>query len=44
MAVHFGIDPTLMRVIYDLVSILSAGFPGTLVYIILCLVIPEEGY
>ena len=42
LAHHFGLDVTLMRVLYVLVSILSVGFPGTLVYIILWIVIPEE--
>ena len=42
LAQYFGLDVTLMRVLYVLVSILSAGFPGTLVYIILWIVIPEE--
>lgn len=39
---YLGIDPTLGRVIYVLVSIGSAAFPGILVYIICWLVIPEE--
>jgi phage shock protein C len=43
LAHHFGLDVTLMRVLYVLVSILSAAFPGILVYIILWIVIPEEG-
>jgi phage shock protein C len=42
LAHHFGLDVTLMRVLYVLVSILSVGFPGTLVYIVLWLVIPQE--
>ena len=42
LAHHFGLDVTLMRVLYVLVSILSAAFPGILVYIILWIVIPEE--
>jgi phage shock protein C len=42
LAHHFGLDVTLMRVLYVLVSILSAAFPGVLVYIILWIVIPEE--
>ena len=42
LAHHFGLDVSLMRVLYVLLSILSAGFPGTLVYIILWIVIPEE--
>ena len=39
---YLGIDPTLGRVIYVLVSIGSVAFPGILVYIICWLVIPEE--
>ena len=35
-------DVTLVRVLYVLVSIFSAAFPGILVYIILWIVIPEE--
>jgi phage shock protein PspC (stress-responsive transcriptional regulator) len=42
LAHHFGLDVTLMRVLYVLVSVLSAAFPGLLVYIILWIVIPEE--
>jgi phage shock protein PspC (stress-responsive transcriptional regulator) len=36
-----GWDPTLVRVLYVLASILSAGFPGTLVYIILWIIMPK---
>ncbi len=43
LAEHFGLDPTLLRVVYVLVSLLSAAFPGLLVYIVLWLVIPEGG-
>jgi phage shock protein C len=42
LAHHFGLDITLVRVLYVVVSILSAAFPGILVYIVLWLVIPEE--
>ncbi|MEO8347767.1 MAG: PspC domain-containing protein, partial [Acidobacteriota bacterium] len=31
-----------VRVLYVLVSILSAAFPGILVYVIMWVVIPEE--
>ena len=37
-----GWDPTLVRVVYVLASVLSAAFPGMLVYVILWLVMPEE--
>ena len=42
IAEYFNIDPTLIRVGYVILSVLSAGFPGILVYIILILVIPIE--
>jgi phage shock protein PspC (stress-responsive transcriptional regulator) len=35
-----GWDSTLLRVVYVLVSICSAAFPGILVYIILAIVMP----
>lgn len=35
-------DPTLVRVGYILLSVLSAAFPGFLVYIILWIVMPES--
>ena len=35
LADYFGLDPAIVRIGYLLLSILSAGFPGVLVYIIL---------
>jgi phage shock protein PspC (stress-responsive transcriptional regulator) len=37
-----GWSPTTFRVLYILVSILSAAFPGILVYLVLWLVMPNE--
>jgi phage shock protein PspC (stress-responsive transcriptional regulator) len=37
-------DPTLVRVLYVLVSLLSAAFPGLLVYIILWIVMPQSSH
>ncbi|HET6912877.1 MAG TPA: PspC domain-containing protein [Rhodanobacteraceae bacterium] len=42
LADYFGMDSGLLRVIYVLVSIFSAAFPGTLVYIILWILVPQE--
>jgi len=36
-------DVTLVRILYVLVSIFSAGFPGILAYIILWVVMPNRG-
>ena len=42
IANYFGWDPTLVRVGYILLSVVSAAFPGILVYIVLWIVMPEE--
>ncbi|GIV61854.1 MAG: PspC family transcriptional regulator [Rhodothermaceae bacterium] len=42
IAEYFGWDPTLVRVGYVLLSVLSTGFPGLLVYLILALVLPKR--
>lgn len=42
MAEHFGLDVTLLRIVYVVVSILSAAFPGILVYVILWILIPKR--
>ena len=41
LAEWLGWDPTLVRVLYVVGSILSAAFPGALVYVVLWLVMPE---
>ena len=35
-----GWDPTLVRVLFVLISIMSAAFPGTIVYIVFWLLMP----
>jgi phage shock protein PspC (stress-responsive transcriptional regulator) len=40
IAAHFGWSITGTRVVYVLISVLSAAFPGILVYLILWLVLP----
>lgn len=42
LAEYFEVDPTLVRIIYVVGSLLSAAFPGTLAYIILWIVMPDE--
>jgi phage shock protein C len=42
LAEWLGWDPTLVRVLYVIGSIVSVAFPGTIVYIILWLVMPQE--
>lgn len=42
LAEWLGLDPTIVRIGYVLLSVLSAAFPGIFVYIILWIVIPEQ--
>jgi phage shock protein PspC (stress-responsive transcriptional regulator) len=42
LARYFGIDPTLARVLYVVGSLVSAAFPGLLVYVLLWVIIPEQ--
>lgn len=42
LAEYFQVDPTLVRVLYVVGSIVSAAFPGILVYLILWVLIPED--
>ena len=42
LAEYFDVDVTMLRVCYVLLSILSAAFPGLLVYILLMLIMPNE--
>jgi phage shock protein C len=40
LAEYFGMDPTMMRVLYVLISLVSAAFPGLIAYIVLMFVMP----
>ncbi len=40
LAEYFELDPTVVRVAYVVISIVSAAFPGILAYIILMFVMP----
>jgi phage shock protein C len=41
IAEWLGWNPTVVRVLYVLVSILSVAFPGILVYIVLWVLMPK---
>jgi phage shock protein PspC (stress-responsive transcriptional regulator) len=43
IAEWLGWDATLVRVLFVLVSVLSAAFPGILVYVLLWVLMPERG-
>lgn len=40
LARSLGWSPTWVRILYVLASVLSVGFPGTIVYIVLWIVMP----
>ena len=42
LAQWLGWDATIVRVLYVLLSVLSAAFPGIIVYVILWLIMPPE--
>ena len=39
---RFDLNVTMLRVVYVVVSILSAAFPGILVYLLLWIIVPLE--
>lgn len=43
LARRLGWDATLLRVLFVIVSIASAAFPGIIVYLLLWLLMPLEG-
>lgn len=43
IARQYGWDPTLVRILYVLVSVFSAAFPGIIVYVVLWFLMPLEG-
>lgn len=43
IAEYFDVDATVIRVAYVLLSVCTAAFPGLLVYLLLCLIMPNEG-
>ncbi len=42
IAEYFEMDPTIVRILYVVASVVSVAFPGILVYIVLWIVIPER--
>ena len=40
LAEYLNMDPTVMRVLYVLVSVMSVAFPGVIAYIVLMFLMP----
>ncbi len=43
LAEYFEMDPTVVRIAYVLLSVLSVAFPGIVVYIVLWIIMPKAG-
>ena len=43
IAEYFNVDATVVRVAYVLLSVCTAAFPGLLVYLLLCIIMPDKG-
>lgn len=41
IADYFDLDPTLVRVGYALLTVFSMAFPGVLLYVLLCFIMPK---
>lgn len=41
LAEYLDLDPTVVRVLYVILSIVSVAFPGILAYVILALIMPN---
>ena len=42
IAKWLGLDPTIVRVLYAALTLLSAAFPGIIIYILLWILMPRE--
>jgi phage shock protein C len=42
IAEYFDLDPSIVRIVYVLVSVLSVAFPGILFYIIMWIIVPQS--
>jgi phage shock protein C len=42
VAEYFGMDPTVIRIAYVVLSLFTAAFPGLLLYIIMMVLMPNH--
>lgn len=42
LAEYFDLDPTVVRIGYVLLSVLSVAFPGIIVYVVLWILMPQS--
>lgn len=44
IADFFEVDPTLVRAAYAILTFFSVAFPGILLYILLCFIMPKSEF
>lgn len=42
LAEYLNMDPTLVRILYVVISLASVAFPGTIVYFLLWFIVPKK--
>ncbi|MBP3211962.1 MAG: PspC domain-containing protein [Prevotella sp.] len=42
IADYFDWDPAMVRLIYVLLTVFTTGFPGTIIYLVLWLIMPKQ--
>ena len=42
LANYIGIDPTIVRLVYALLSLFTSGFPGLALYVALAIALPSD--
>lgn len=42
IAEYFNLDPTIIRILWVVLTLFSAAFPGVLAYIICALIMPQQ--
>ncbi len=42
LAEYFNLDPTVVRLLFVLLALVTAGFPALLVYLILWVIVPSD--
>lgn len=43
IAEYLDVDPTLIRVLYAALTLFTAAFPGLLLYIVMLILMPNDG-
>jgi phage shock protein C len=42
IAEYFDLDPSIVRIVYVIISVISVAFPGILFYILMWIIVPQS--